>query len=113
MPRYDYECSSCGHKMEDVYQDINDKPLKKCSNCKKHSLERIIFAPHVFVRGEATTMGQLAERNSKKMGKSQVEDLSNKDKDSKKDALKEAKREMHSKLNKMNSSQKRRYIENG
>lgn len=113
MPRYDYECSACGHKMENVYQEINDKPLKKCSSCKKHKLERIIFAPHVFVRGEATTMGQLAERNSKKMGKSQVEDMSNKDKESKKSALKEAKSEMHSKINKMSASQKRRYIENG
>lgn len=113
MPRYDYECSACGHKMEDIYQDIKDSPLKKCANCKKHKLERVIFAPHVFVRGEPKTMGQLAERNSAKMGKLQVQEKTLQDKESKKEALKEAKREMHSKINSMSTSQKKRYIENG
>lgn len=113
MPKYDYECSACGHKMEDIYQNINDKPLKKCNKCKKYELERVIFAPHVFVKGEPTTMGQLAERNSVKMGKSQVQEKMLQDKESKKNALKEAKKEMHSKINKMNSTQKRRYIDNG
>jgi predicted nucleic acid-binding Zn ribbon protein len=98
--------------MEDVYQEIKEKPLKKCSSCKKHKLERVIFAPHVFVRGEATTLGQLAERNSEKMGKSQVQEKTLQDKESKKDSLKEAKKEMHSKINKMSATQKRRYIEN-
>jgi len=32
MPRYDYECSSCGHKMLDIYQQFSDKALKKCEN---------------------------------------------------------------------------------
>lgn len=113
MPRYDYECSACGHKIEDVYQEIKDKPLIKCKYCKKHTLERVIFAPHVFVRGEATTIGQLAERNSRKMGKSQVDDKTLRDKESKKDALKEAKKEIHSKINSLSKSQKRRYIEDG
>ena len=113
MPRYDYECSACGHKIEDVYQDIKDSPLKKCGNCKKHKLERVIFAPHVFVRGEPTTMGQLAERNSAKMGKSQVQEKRLQDKESKKQALSEAKKEMNSKISRMNSTQKTRYIENG
>lgn len=113
MPRYDYECSSCGHKMLDIYQQFSDKALKKCENCKKNSLERVVFAPHVYVRGEATTIGHLAERNSEKMGKSQVQEKTLQDKESKKEALKEAKKEMHSKINSMNANQQRRYIENG
>ena len=113
MPTYDYECSNCGNKLEDIYQKITDNPLKKCSNCNKNTLERVIFAPHVYVRGEATTIGQLAERNSAKMGKLQVQEKTLKDKDSKKTALKEAKKEMHSKINKMNEAQKTRYIDNG
>jgi hypothetical protein len=47
------------------------------------------------------------------MGKSQVQEKRLQDKESKKQALSEAKKEMNSKINKMNSSQKRRYIENG
>lgn len=113
MPTYDYECSNCGNKLEDIYQKITDNPLKKCNSCKKNTLERVIFAPHVYVRGEATTIGQLAERNSAKMGKLQVQEKTLKDKDSKKAALKEAKKEMHSKINKMNEAQKTRYIDNG
>jgi hypothetical protein len=47
------------------------------------------------------------------MGKLQVQEKTLKDKDSKKTALKEAKKEMHSKINKMNETQKTRYIDNG
>jgi len=65
------------------------------------------------VRGEPTTMGQLAERNSAKMGKSQVQEKRLQDKESKKQALSEAKKEMNSKISRMNSTQKTRYIENG
>lgn len=112
MPRYDYECSSCGNKIVDVYQQFSDKPLKKCKNCKKHTLERVVFIPHVFVRGEATTMGQLAERNSKKMGNSLVQEKSLKEKEDKKQALSEAKKEMKT-IGRMSEHQKRRYIEDG
>jgi len=113
MPRYDYRCENCNYELNDIYQSFQDKPLKKCKNCKKMTLHRVVFSPHVYVRGEPTTMGQLAERNSKKMGKTQVEEMSKKDKESKQSALKEAKNEMRSKINKMNNSQKRSYIENG
>ena len=113
MPRYDYECSSCGHKMSDIYQQFSDKPLKKCENCKKSSLERVVFVPHVFVRGEPSTIGHLAERNSERIGKSKVHDMTMQDKESKKESLSEAKKEMRSKINSMNQAQKRRYIEDG
>jgi putative FmdB family regulatory protein len=113
MPRYDYECSNCGYKLEDVFQSITDKPLKKCKNCNKEKLERVIFAPHVYVRGEATTIGQLAERNSEKMGKLQIQEKTLQDKESKKQALSEAKKEINSKINRLTDKQKRRYIEDG
>lgn len=32
MPTYDYECTKCGHKFE-AFQQMNDKPLAKCSKC--------------------------------------------------------------------------------
>lgn len=113
MPRYDYECDECGFKINDVYQSMTDKPLTRCKNCKKNKLRRVIFSPHVFVRGEPTTMGQLAERNGQKMGKSKVDEMTLKDKESKKESLAEAKKEMRSKINSMNQNQKERYIENG
>lgn len=41
MPTYDYECDACGHKFEH-YQGINDEPLKKCPECKKLKLRRLL-----------------------------------------------------------------------
>lgn len=110
---YDYQCEDCNNKVIDVYQGILDRPDTKCQLCGSLNYHRVIYAPTVFVRGEPTTLGQLAESNSKKMGKSKVEDLVGKDKSSKKTALKEARKELNSNLNKMTELQKKRYIENG
>ena len=32
MPTYEYECNDCGHRFE-KFQNIKDKPLKKCPKC--------------------------------------------------------------------------------
>ena len=41
MPTYDYECNDCGHAFE-LFQGMNDKPKKKCPECKKMKLQRLI-----------------------------------------------------------------------
>ena len=41
MPTYDYECDACGHTMEE-FQPITQKPLRKCPECKKPKLRRLI-----------------------------------------------------------------------
>lgn len=113
MPLYDYECGTCKYSLNNVQQSIKQKPLKKCDRCGHNTLERIIHPPMVFVKQEASTIGQLSERNSKRLGKYEVQERTLRDKDLKKTALNEAKREMHSQINKMNDKQKQRYIENG
>jgi len=40
MPNYDYECLSCGHVFE-VFQNMTEKPLKKCPKCGK-KVKRLI-----------------------------------------------------------------------
>ena len=40
MPTYDYVCDACGHGFE-LFQGINDKPKKKCSECGKSKLRRL------------------------------------------------------------------------
>ena len=40
MPTYDYECSACGHRFDEL-QSFNDPPLTKCPACKKNKLERL------------------------------------------------------------------------
>ena len=66
MPTYDYRCEHCGYTFEQ-YQKFSDEPLKKCPECKKKKLIKVTFAtmPNIIIRGEPTTVGQIAERNTK------------------------------------------------
>jgi putative FmdB family regulatory protein len=41
MPTYDYECEACGHRFE-LFQSISADPEKKCPECKKLKLRRLI-----------------------------------------------------------------------
>jgi len=41
MPTYQYECDTCAHTF-DVLQTMLDKKLKKCPQCGKNSLTRLI-----------------------------------------------------------------------
>jgi putative FmdB family regulatory protein len=43
MPTYDYECQACEHTFEH-FQGINDPHLKKCPECGKPKLKRLIGA---------------------------------------------------------------------
>ncbi|MCL2349820.1 MAG: zinc ribbon domain-containing protein [Planctomycetaceae bacterium] len=41
MPTYDYRCDCCGYEFEE-FQYIKEEPLKKCPQCKKMKLRRLI-----------------------------------------------------------------------
>lgn len=41
MPTYDYQCSNCNHEFEQ-FQSITAKPLRKCPECGKNSLRRLM-----------------------------------------------------------------------
>ncbi len=41
MPFYEYQCSNCGHKLEEL-QKMSDPPLEKCPVCGKKTLKRLI-----------------------------------------------------------------------
>ena len=41
MPTYGYVCGSCGYEF-DEFQSITAKPLRKCPECKKLALKRLI-----------------------------------------------------------------------
>ncbi|MET0656608.1 MAG: zinc ribbon domain-containing protein [Steroidobacteraceae bacterium] len=50
MPFYEYQCGSCGHYLE-VLQKISDAPLKKCPDCGRSALKRLISAPVFRLKG--------------------------------------------------------------
>ena len=41
MPTYEYECKACGHNF-DFFQSMKDEPLKKCPECGKNELKRLL-----------------------------------------------------------------------
>ena len=50
MPFYEYECPHCGYR-DEVLQKISEKPLKKCPNCGKSGLKKLMSAPVFRLKG--------------------------------------------------------------
>ena len=76
MINYDYICKNCGHELKDVLQSIKADPLTYCEKCGEQSLSRVIFGGRAAFVENVSTIGQLADKNTKKMGhykKSEIE----------------------------------------
>ena len=50
MPIYEYECKGCGLIFEEL-QSFNDKPIKKCPECKSKKVERLISLSAFHLQG--------------------------------------------------------------
>ena len=50
MPFYEYQCSNCGHHHEEL-QKVTDKPLRKCPECGRSTLTRLMSAPVFRLKG--------------------------------------------------------------
>ena len=50
MPIYEYKCSNCSNEFEQI-QKISDKPVKKCPNCNKNSVSKMMSAPSFRLKG--------------------------------------------------------------
>ena len=50
MPFYEYQCQACGAQVE-VLQKISDAPLKKCPECGKSKLTKLVSAPIFRLKG--------------------------------------------------------------
>lgn len=50
MPIYEYECTSCGHRLEAI-QKISDEPLKECPSCQQPNLKKLISAAAFRLKG--------------------------------------------------------------
>lgn len=74
--RYGYECKNEECQLEvEYFKKMSDPHLVKCPQCKRNSLEQVFDEmPHFSVKRNVTEVAQLAEKNSKAMGKYGVED---------------------------------------
>ena len=114
-------CEECEHEIG-VEQSIT-KPTpnrKKCPNCKKNKLNRLLFAPHVYNKpgDDKITLGLLADRNAERLTDEQKHqiDLKAGKKKAKKPAEKsfwETSDKNIKEISKMTAKQKKKYIDTG
>jgi putative FmdB family regulatory protein len=50
MPIYEYRCGACGHHLE-ALQKMAEAPLRKCPECGKSQLKRLVSAPQFRLKG--------------------------------------------------------------
>jgi len=50
MPIYEYRCSACGHHLE-ALQKMADAPLRKCPECGRSQLKRLVSASQFRLKG--------------------------------------------------------------
>lgn len=61
MPIYEYECEKCGQHIE-AFQNITDKPLKKCEACKGR-LRKVISLSSFHLKGTGWYATDYANRS--------------------------------------------------
>jgi putative FmdB family regulatory protein len=87
MPIYEYQCRACGHQLE-VLQKVSDAPLKKCPECGKAKLQKLLSAPSFRLKG-----GGWYETDFKSGKKKNLADGGKEDKPAAKEESKPAKKE--------------------
>ena len=112
MPLYDFECEPCAYYTE-IRQGPNDPDTHACPLCEQETLKKVfINAPSISVIGEPSTIGHLADRNTKKMGRYEIEDKNAKNNiNQDKDAIKT--KALRRKINSMTQEQKVKWIKEG
>tara|TARA_A100001201_G_scaffold128111_1_gene113040 strand:+ start:151 stop:510 length:360 start_codon:yes stop_codon:yes gene_type:complete len=117
MPTYDYLCNECGCEFEQ-FHGFNQTP-EPCE-CGSSDIKIVINeAPMAFVKGEPTTLGQLAESNTKNMGSYELsekrakQEEGNLKKQKPKNWIEKSGSATQSEINKMTKSQKAKYIREG
>jgi putative FmdB family regulatory protein len=99
MPFYEYQCRACGAQVE-VMQKISDAPLKKCPECGRNMLTKLVSAPVFRLKGGGWYETDFKTDQDKKRnlveadkGESKAEDKPEAKAETKSDAKPEAKPE--------------------
>ncbi len=90
MPRYDYECTACGHRFE-LKQSFASEPVATCPECQSAARRVIHSVPVVFKGsgwyvndyGKGRGPGAAEGKDSEKETKEKTESSSKSDSDSK------------------------------
>ena len=114
MPLYDFECEPCAYNTE-ITQSMSSPSVLDCPICGQPTFKKIFISPpHVSVIGPPTTIGQMADRNTKNLGSYERQDKTREDKKGK-GLTKEQKekRKQRQKIVSMTPEQKVKWIKEG
>ena len=112
MPLYDFECEPCIYYTE-VKQSVDAPDTLTCPLCNQSTLKKVFISPpYISIRGEPTTIGHLADRNTSKMGKYEKQDKEAQD-TSPTDQESLKKKETHRQINAMSPERKLKWIREG
>ena len=95
MPIYEYQCQSCGNKIEKL-QRMNDDPLTDCPECEKPELKRLVSAAAFRLKGAGWYETDFKSENKRNLadtdsGGGDSEKASDSQSDSKSDSKESAK----------------------
>lgn len=65
MPIYEYRCAACGHHLE-ALQKMAEAPLRKCPECGKSQLRRLVSASQFRLKGSGWYETDFKDKNEKK-----------------------------------------------
>ncbi len=74
MPTYHYMCSECKEDFEQ-FHSIKEPLRKQCPFCELDGLSVVLDGPPVIINKEVKTIGQLAEKNAKSIGRYVIQDI--------------------------------------
>jgi len=120
MPIYVFQCDDCEHQIE-VEQSIKKSTpnRKKCPECGKKKLKKLLFAPHVYNKpsDDKISVGLLADRNSERFSDEHKNSLDKKNgikrENKEKKSFWQASKKNISDITAMTPKQKKKYIETG
>lgn len=111
MPTYHYKCCECKEEFE-TFHSIKEPLKKSCPFCELEGLSVVLDGPPVIINKEVKTIGQLAEKNSKALGRYGLEEKMATD-----GTLERIKKRSHreelNKISKLSNENKIKYIETG
>lgn len=110
MPLYDFECEDCIFYTE-IRQSMEGPSIHTCPICGKETLRKVLINPPIMIcRGDPSTIGQLMDKNTRNMGKYELQD-----RDAKNNINKESneKKNLQRRINAMTPEQKVKWIKEG
>jgi putative FmdB family regulatory protein len=64
MPLYEYECSACGNRFEQI-QKFSDPPIEVCPKCGKREIRKLLSTPAIQFKGTGWYITDYARAGAK------------------------------------------------